>query len=316
MPKTISIIAPFLNEESVIQVFYVAIEKIMDNNSYEFELLLVDDGSNDKSLKIAHEIAKLDSRVKILSLSRNFGQIAAFSCGLKYANGDAAILMDIDLQDPPEIIDSFLLEWEKGAKIVNAKRISRAGESNFKILSSKIFFRILRKLSSVNIPLDTGYFSLLDREIIDLYNSLGEKNKFPRGLIPWFGFTQKEIAFSRQQRLQGETKYKLTKLISLAIDGLTSFSTKPLRFASVFGVIISFFSALFAFFTVFSKVLDLGFSVPGYTTLVALLGFLSGIQLVTLGIVGEYLGKVYEEVKNRPEFIVNFEKSTISERKE
>lgn len=272
---------------------------------YRFEILFIDDGSVDQTLKILHDIAAQDIHVSVLSLSRNFGHQAAVSCGLEHAKGDAVIIIDVDLQDPPSLISEMILAWESGCQNVYARRIERKGESFFKRASAKSFYRILNSISEVDIPLDTGDFRLLDREVVDAFLRMPERSRFLRGMFPWLGFKQKEVQFIRNERYAGQTKYSMKKMVNLAVDGVLGFSVKPLRMAIWVGLFFSATSFGYSVAALISKILSMGSLLPGYTTIVVLLSFLGGIQLLAIGMIGEYLGRTYLEVKSRPMFIVN-----------
>lgn len=307
--KKISIVIPFLNEEEVIVSLLNKIEISIDKLKYSFEIIFVDDGSTDKTLDFIIEKSAKDSKYKYISLSRNFGHQTAVSCGLKHARGDAVIVMDADLQDPPEIIGAYLDKWEEGYEVVYAVRTNRK-ENFIKRFFYWSFYRILKLIVEVDIPLDTGDFSLIDRKVVDVLNSMPERNRFVRGLRAWSGFKQVGIPYDRAGRIAGDSKYPFKKLVRLATDGILSFSTFPLTLAikigififciSLFGIIFTFFQRIF--FEEFSKI---GLSPsPGFATIVISILFLGGIQIFFLGIIGSYIIRIYDEVKGRPNWII------------
>ena len=271
--QTISIVAPCFNEELVIYEFYIQLKKVIDLLPYKFQVIFVDDGSQDRTTKIIRDICSDDVRVNLLSLSRNFGHEAASTCGLHYSTGDAVILIDADLQDPPKIIKLFLEEWEKGWQVVYGTRLSRQGESKSKLFFAKKFYRVLQMLSDVHMPLDTGNFRLLDREVVDSFLMMNESNRFVRGMTSWLGFDQISVPFERDSRFAGATKYSLSNSMNLAFDGVFGFSIKPLRIATVVGSFFSIGATLFSLIVLICKLFSIGVFTPGYASLIILISF-------------------------------------------
>lgn len=303
--KTVTIIVPCYNEESNIDLLYDRLKKLTDSLSgYDFQILLVNDGSKDNTLSKMQELHETDKTVSYLSLSRNFGKENAMLAGLDYAEGDAVILMDADLQDPPELIPQMLAEWEKGYDDVYARRRSRAGETWLKKATAHWYYRILRKFADIDIPADVGDFRLLDRQAVDALCSLRERQRYTKGLFSWIGYNKKELLFDRDPRAAGNSKMNFFKLFSLAVDGITSFSVAPLRLASVLGLVISTIAFLYLLFVII-KTLLFGDPVAGYPSMISIILFMGGIQLIVLGIIGEYVGRIFNEAKGRPEYLVN-----------
>ena len=304
--KKISVVIPMYFEEEVVSECYNRTKKILNSlNNYEHEIVFVNDGSKDKTLEILANIAKNDMCVKILSFSRNFGHQAAVTAGLKYTTGDAVVIMDADLQDPPEVIIEMIKLWENGNEVIYAKRKSREGESRFKLFTAKMFYKILNGLSDVNIPKDTGDFRLADRKVIDVINSLPEHNKFLRGLFSWVGFKQTPLEYERKQRFAGKTKYPLKKMLKLASDGIISFSTKPLKILGAVGLISVIASIIILIYALISYIFNLNQLTAGWTSIMVTVTFLGGIQLLSIWLISEYIGKIYDESKGRPEYIID-----------
>ena len=303
--KKITIIIPCYNEEKGLDILYERLLKVFSQiNAYIFQILLVDDGSEDNTLGKMKELHAKDSSVSYLSLSRNFGKENAMLAGLDYAKGDAVILMDADLQDPPELISQMIKEWENGYDDVYARRRTRAGETWFKKTSAHFYYRILQKFADIDIPADVGDFRLLDRQAVNALCSLREKQRYTKGLFCWIGYNKKELLFDRDPRAAGSSKMKFLKLFGLAVDGITSFSVAPLRFASVLGLLI--YSAAFVYLLfVVGKTLLFGDPVAGYPSMISVILFMGGIQLVVLGIIGEYVGRIFYEAKGRPDYLVS-----------
>lgn len=306
----ISIVIPIYNEEENIHNLCSRLQKASVLWKEDYEILFVDDGSEDKSYKLLLSERAKNKRVKIVKLSRNFGHQSAISAGIKKAKGDAVVIMDGDLQDPPEELEQFLTKWREGYHVVYAIRTKRK-ESFFKRVAYKIFYLILAKISNIDIPLDSGDFCVMDRKVVDALNKeFPEKNRFVRGLRAYAGFKQIGVKYERAQRAAGEVKYTFSKLMKLALDGLLDFSVVPLKLATISGIIISMFSFLAGIFIIFHRILDFkifGYSpvdVPGYASMSIGIYFLSGIILLFLGIIGEYLGRIYFEIKKRPTYII------------
>lgn len=299
--KLISIIVPVLNEENNIFLLWQKIKKNLKN--FNYELIFINDGSSDGTQSIIEKIIEKDKKVKLINLSRNFGQQIAISCGIDYAQGDAAIFMDADLQDPPKLIPAMIEKWQEGFDVVYAVRKAREGEGILKKLTASIFYRILTFLSGTKIPVDTGDFRLISKKVILVLRRTKEYQRFMRGLISWVGFSQIGIEFTRGKRFSGKTKYPLFSMIKFALDGILSFSLFPLRLVSMMGIITAAILVLLIFYSFYRTII--GQTVPGWASTTIIILFLGSIQLISIGIIGEYLGRVYEEVKRRPLYIVN-----------
>jgi glycosyltransferase involved in cell wall biosynthesis len=308
MNPTFSIVAPIYNEEAVLLELYHRVTEVMDQLGEPWELVLVDDGSRDRSAEIIAEIHENDPRVKGISFSRNFGFQEAVTAGLDYAAGDAVILTDADLQDPPEVIPEMIAKWREGYDVVYGVRTEREGESWHKKFTAKAFYRIIHGITSVNIPLDTGDFRLMDRRVVDSLRRMRERNRFLRGMVPWVGYRQTGIHFRRAARYAGEAKYSsYRRMIKFATNAVTSFSYVPLQLATYLGFVIAVISGLAILVVVLLRLFGPDTPLSGQaTTLVAVL-FLGGVQLISLGIIGEYLGRIYDEVKGRPLYLVDKE---------
>ena len=309
--KLLSIISPAYNEAENIDEFYSRVLSATKNLNLEIEIIYINDGSKDDTVRIINKQREKDERITIIDLSRNFGKEIALTAGLDHASGDAAIVIDSDLQDPPELIPRLVEEWTNGYDVVNARRIKRKGESFLKKIISYIYYRLLFHLSDINIPIDTGDFRLLNKNALDSLLKLREKHRYMKGLFAWVGFKQKEIEYERDARYKGKTKWNVFGLFSLAFDGLTSFSILPLRLASIIGFLSAFFGFIYGVIIVTKKVFFLE-PVVGFTSLVVLITFFGGIQLLSIGIIGEYIGRIFNETKNRPLYIVrNIKKSVF-----
>lgn len=303
--KIITILVPCYNEENNINLLYNRLKNLIKSlPCYEFQILLINDGSKDKTLDRMQELHESDQRVSYLSLSRNFGKENAMLAGLDYASGDAVILMDADLQDPPELIPQMIAEWEKGYDDVYARRRSRAGETWLKKTTAHLYYRLLRKFADIDIPVDVGDFRLLDRQAVDALCTLRERQRYTKGLFSWIGYNKKELLFDRDPRAAGNSKMNFLKLFGLAVDGITSFSVAPLRLASVLGLVISTVAFLYLLFVII-KTLLFGDPVAGYPSMISIILFMGGIQLIVLGIIGEYVGRIFYEAKGRPDYLVS-----------
>lgn len=313
--KKISIIVPVFNEEENLQEFYNRIKKVFNNLEYDYELIYIDDGSKDKSVIILNELIKKDSKVKAFLLSRNFGHQIAISCGIDNAIGDAIITMDGDLQHPPELIPNLLEEWGNGYEIVQTIRKSTDDASVFKKLTSKIYYKLINKISKVHITPGGSDFRLMDKKVVEAFKLYKERARFIRGIVNNLGFKTKMVEFVAPARFAGTSKFSLKKMLHFALDGITSFSNIPLRIAFYVGLILGFFSLLLLGHVLYSKYIAQD-AVLGWTTLAVSVLFLGGIQLVGIGILGEYIGKVFEEVKQRPLYIVGkkLEHNNLSEK--
>jgi dolichol-phosphate mannosyltransferase len=272
----------------------------MEQLDGDVELILIDDGSRDRSLKMMRELHHRDNRVHYLSLARNFGHQIAVTAGLNFVQGKCIIVMDADLQDPPELILTMLEKWHQGYQVVYAQRISRQQESRLKRLTAYLFYRILRRLAKVDIPVDTGDFCLMDRQVVDILNSMPERNRYIRGLRAWVGFRQTSVLFERNPRFAGDVKYTFGKSLSLAIDGIISFSTVPLRLATYLGIISAAIAMIMIILVLYWRIFAPVSHLIGYTLITISMFFLGSVQLICIGILGEYIGRIYEEVKGRP----------------
>lgn len=303
--KKISVVIPMYYEEEVAQKCYERMSEVLKSIiDYDYEIICVNDGSKDKTLQILEKIAESDKNVKVLSFARNFGHQCAVTAGLKEVTGDVVVIIDADLQDPPELIPQMLKLWEEGNEVIYGKRKSRDGESAFKLLTAKMFYKTLNALSDVEIPKDTGDFRLVDRKVVDTINTLPEHNKFLRGLFSWVGYKQKAFEYERKERFAGETKYPLKKMLKLASDGIISFSTKPLKLIGILGgvcIAISLILLIYIIVNAIGKFNYLSVSWPIITAIT----FFSGVQLMTIWIISEYIGRIYDESKKRPQYIVD-----------
>lgn len=303
--KKISVIIPMYYEEEVVQECYNKMTQVLSNiKDYEYEIICVNDGSKDKTLSILEKIAENDKKVKVISFSRNFGHQCAVTAGLQYVTGDAIVIIDADLQDPPELIPEMLKLWEEGNEVIYGKRKSRDGESKFKLLTASMFYKTLNALSDVDIPKDTGDFRLVDRKVVDVINSLPEHNKFLRGLFSWVGFKQTPFEYERKERFAGKTKYPLKKMLKLAQDGIFSFSTKPLKVVGTMGIISIAISVIILIYAILSYIFNWNNLTAGWTSLMVTMTFLSGMILISLWMIGEYIGRIYDETKRRPQYII------------
>lgn len=300
---TYSIVVPVFNEEEVIEVTYGRLKKVMDTTGRSYELLFVNDGSADNTAQILSQICQKDTNVKLINFSRNFGHQIAISAGMDNALGQAIVVIDADLQDPPEVILQMIEKWQEGYEVVYAKRKERRGETLFKKWTAAMFYRLLRSLTDVDIPVDSGDFRLIDRKVCNAMKNIKEKNRFVRGLVSWVGFRQTAVEYVREERFAGETKYPLHKMIKLSMDAMTSFSHKPLKLAVYLGFSFSFLSFLYLLFAICERLFTPN-TVPGWTAIMATSLFFNGIILIILGIIGEYIGRIYDETKDRPLYII------------
>lgn len=298
-----SLVIPIWNEQAVIPVLYERVVQVMESTAERWELLFVNDGSTDRSLALLVALQANDPRVKVLNFSRNFGHQIAITAGCDYAEGDAVIVMDADLQDPPEVLLRMIDRWREGYDVAYAVRTKRAGETRFKLWSASLFYRLIRSIAEIDIPMDAGDFRLMDRKVVLAMRGLREKNRFMRGLSSWVGFKQVAVEYERAARYAGETKYPLRKMVRLAFNAITSFSHLPLQMATYTGFFFAGFSGLGIVLAVIMRLFGHQQLLGQATTLVSVL-FLGGVQLIFLGILGEYLGRIYDEVKNRPLYIV------------
>lgn len=303
--KTISILIPAYNEEEVLGHLYKRLQELAENVAeYEFEFLFVNDGSRDKTLEILRELAQKDHRIAYVNLSRNFGKETAMIAGLDHVTGDATVIIDADLQDPPELIPQMISFWEEGYDDVYAKRRSRAGESWFKKKTSTWFYSVLQRSTSIQIQRDTGDFRLMSRRFVDALKEFRESERYTKGMYSWVGLRKKEILYDRDPRAAGTTKWNYLKLVNLAIDGITSFTTAPLRISSFLGIVVSLFAFIYIVYLVLRTLL-FGTDLAGYPSMMAVILFLGGVQLLSLGIIGEYIGRIFNETKQRPLYLID-----------
>lgn len=302
----ISVVIPLYNEEGNVPELIRRIGAILNKLAGEgdtFEIIAVNDGSGDGTLQALRDERARQPNLTIVNLSRNFGHQIAATAGLDVSRGDAVILMDGDLQDPPELIEQFIEKWREGYDVVYATRRERRGENRFKLFTARLFYRVIRRLTNVSIPVDTGDFRLMSRRVVEALGQTREKHRFLRGLVSWVGFEQVGVAYDRDPRYSGKTKYPISKMLHFAIDGITSFSEAPLRFATYLGFIVSGFAFVYAVVVLILKILQL--NEPGYTSTMIAILFLGGVQLIGIGILGEYVGRVYDQVKARPLYFVS-----------
>lgn len=301
---TYSLVVPIWNEEKIIPELYRRVVNVMDSTGAPWEMICVNDGSRDSSLRLLTQLHEQDARIKVLDFSRNFGHQIAITAGADFAEGDAVIVMDSDLQDPPEVITNLIAKWQEGYEVVYAVRSRREGETWFKLTTAKLFYRLLKRITDVEIPIDTGDFRLMDRRVVLAMRQLREQHRFMRGLSSWVGFKQMGVYYERAERYAGETKYPLRKMVRLANTAITNFSYLPLQLATYLGFALATLSLIGMILAVVLRLSGSSFFLGQATTLVSVL-LLGGIQLIVLGIIGEYLGRIYDEVKGRPLYIVS-----------
>lgn len=305
MPKPIySIIAPIYNETGNIQELYRRLREVLDSTGEDWELILIDDGSTDDSADLIRQYADQDSRIRPVIFARNFGHQIAVTAGLDFSRGDAVVIIDSDLQDPPEVILDLISKWKEGYQVVYAIRSEREGESWFKLFTASLFYRLISNITDVNIPLDAGDFRLLDRQVVNVLNQMREKHRFLRGMSSWVGFRQTGVPYRRAARQVGETKYPFRKMFRLAINAVTSFSYFPLQLATYIGFIAAGLSILAIPVVIAIRLWGTETPLLGQTTTLIAVLFLGGVQLISLGILGEYIGRLYDEAKGRPLYIV------------
>ena len=305
--KKISVVIPMYYEEEVVDICYKRVVNNLKNLSdkYNYEIIFINDGSKDATLEILKKIASNDDNVKIISFSRNFGHQAAVTAGIRNVTGDAVIIMDADLQDPPELFEGMIEKWEEGYEVVYGKRKTREGESIFKLLTARMFYNTLNKLSEIEIPKNTGDFRLVDRKVIDVIATLPEHNKFLRGLFSWVGFNQYAYEYNRVNRVAGKTKYPFKKMFKLAADGILSFSAKPLKIVGAIGIFSVIVSIIILIYSIVSYMFKLNSLTPGWTSIMCTMTFIGGIILISLWMIGEYIARIYEESLGRPEYIID-----------
>lgn len=297
---TYSLIIPVYNEEDSLLELYRRLAIVLTQVDGSAELLFVNDGSRDRSIAVLRHLCEQDDRVRYLSLARNFGHQIAVTAGLNFARGQAVVVLDADLQDPPELIPDMVQLWQQGYEVVYAQRTERRCEGWFKRATAYLFYRLLQRLADVDMPLDTGDFCLMDRRVVDVLNAMPERNRYIRGLRSWVGFRQTAIAFQRDPRFAGEVKYTVGKSLALAVNGLVSFSKVPLRIATYVGLLSAIVAIVMALLVIYWRLFYAASPLTGYATIAAAVFFLGAVQLFSIGILGEYIGRIYEEVKNRP----------------
>jgi polyisoprenyl-phosphate glycosyltransferase len=300
---TYSLVIPAYNEEGVVQELATRLRALMDALDGAAEAVIVDDGSSDRTYELLVAIARADARFKLVRLSRNFGHQTALTAGVDVTSGNAVIVLDADLQDPPEVVLELAAKWREGYDVVYAIRDVRAGETWFKRQTAEWFYRAFNRISEVKVPLDVGDFRLVDRRALDVFARMRESNRFIRGMFSWIGLRQTGVLYKRDERFAGETKYPLTKMLRFATTGLISFSPAPLRFALRVGFLVSFVSFGLGIWSLFVKITGF-YEVPGWTSIVVVVTFIGGIQLIMLGVIGEYIGDIHAEVKQRPLYVV------------
>jgi len=300
----LSIVIPVYNEQEIILLLFERLKKAVETITANYELVFVNDGSKDATLFKLIELSKIDNRVKFISFSRNFGHQIAVTAGLEHSSGKAVVIIDADLQDPPELIPEMYKKYREGYEVVYAKRIKRKGETFFKRFTAKLFYRILKRITSVEIPTDVGDFRLIDRRIVDYLKMMPEQNKFLRGQIAWLGFRQTFVEFERDSRTTGKTGYPLGKMIKFALDGITGFSNAPLKLVTNLGLLFSFVAFIVILYALYSHFF-LHQTITGWTSLIISSMFIGGIQLLSVGIIGEYISRINTNVQNRPLYIVD-----------
>lgn len=302
-PITLSVVVPCFNEEAVIEETHHRLSRVLKCLGCTYEIIYVNDGSHDNTLPLLKEIQAKDDTVRVVSFSRNFGHQMAVTAGIDHAAGEAVVLIDADLQDPPELIGQMLEKWREGYQVVYGQRQARAGESFFKVFTAKLFYRLINRLSDVPIPLDTGDFRLMSRQVVDVIRRMPERDRFIRGMVSWVGFRQCPILYQRAERFAGTSKYPLKKMLAFAADGILSFSIKPLHLATTFGFLASGFAFLGILYALVLRLFT-SYWVSGWTLLIISILFLGGVQLICLGIIGEYVGRIYSATKRRPLYLV------------
>jgi len=299
----LSIVVPLHNEEAIVETLVQRLKTVMDGLGVNTEVILVNDGSRDRTAEVLRQARGADQRFKVIHLSRNFGHQRAITAGLDYADGDACIIMDGDLQDPPELIPDLLTRWREGYEVVHAVRSERRGETFIKKLTAKWFYRILQAMTDVPIAKDSGDFRLMDRKVVQALRRIQERSRFLRGLVNWVGYRQTSVSYPREARMAGETKFSMRRMIRFATDAITSFSIIPLQMATTFGLVVSATAFVYAVSVLYDHFVT-GRTVAGWTSLMIVVLFFGGIQMIFLGVLGEYLGRVFEEVKQRPLYLI------------
>jgi polyisoprenyl-phosphate glycosyltransferase len=300
----ISVIIPVYNEEANIPFLFDRLSQVLSVFDNSIEYIFINDGSKDRSIQLIKELAEKNNSVKYIDFSRNFGHQVAVTAGLDHCTGKSAIIMDADLQDPPELIIQLYNKWKEGYEVVYAKRLERQGDGFVKKFTAKMFYRLLKKITAINIPLDTGDFRLIDRKVVDVLKQMPEQQKFLRGQISWIGFRQTFVEYDREPRYSGKTSYTYKKMLHFALDGITSFTNLPLKFATLTGFIVSGISFFMILYALYSRFISKNY-VPGWTSLMLTVLFIGGVQLISLGIIGEYISRMNANTKNRPLYIIN-----------
>lgn len=303
MASDISVIVPVYDEEQTLTEFYACLSKVIDSQAETFEIIFVNDGSKDQTETMLRQLRQRDQRVKLIHFSRNFGHQMAITAGINLAKGRACIVIDGDLQDPPEVIPDMLQLWRSGFDVVYGMRKERHGENSFKILTASLFYKILSRLARIEIPQNVGDFRLLDRKVIDALKSIPERNRFVRGLVSWVGFKQTYLSYERNARHAGATKYPFWKMLKFAIDGITSFSDIPLKLATWMGLALSFLSVLLVLWVIWAKLFT-DRTVLGWASIMIAILLIGSVQLFTVGILGEYIGRIFDEAKQRPLYLI------------
>ena len=299
----LSVVIPIYNEEGNIPLLYERLTAVMQGMGISWEFIFINDGSRDRSIQLLKELGGKDPRVRYIDFSRNFGHQIAVSAGLDHSRGEAVVIMDADLQDPPELLPDMYRKYKEGFEVVYARRRSREGESWFKKTTARLFYRMLSRLSTVEIPLDTGDFRIIDHKVVEVLRNMPEKSKFLRGQISWIGFRQTFLEYDRQERHAGETNYPFKKMLSLALDGITGFSDLPLRFVTYFGLLVTGFAFLGTLYVLYSRFVMRDY-VEGWSSLMITVLFIGGVQMIAIGVIGEYLSRIHANVRNRPLYIV------------
>ena len=300
-----SVVAPCWNEEGSLPALYRRVKEVMVQTGESWELVLVNDGSTDRTRELMQELHNADPRVHYIDFARNFGHQIAVTAGMDYAQGDAVILIDADLQDPPELILEMIKKWQEGYEVVFAVRSTRKGETWFKIFTAKLFYRLIYRITDVDIPLDTGDFRLMDRKVVDQMKVMKERHRFIRGMTSWIGFKQTGVYYVREERFAGETKCPLRRMVKFALTAITGFSYFPLQLATIIGFIVAILSILFILVVIVARLSGTQGGFEGQATTLVMVLFLGSVQLISLGIIGEYLGRIYDEVRGRPLYVVN-----------
>ena len=298
-----SVVVPVYNEEEVVSVSYERLKVVMDSMQEDYEIIFINDGSRDNTAQIIANIIEKDNNIRLLNFSRNFGHMPAITAGMQYSKGDAVIIIDADLQDPPEVLPEMAALWKDGYDVVYGKRKERKGESFFKEWSASWFYRLINSMVSIDLPVDTGEFRIMDRKVCDAVNRLPERHRYMRGLVSWVGFRQTAYEYVRVERYAGTTKYPFTKMLSFAMDAITALSYKPLKLATSLGFVISFLSFIYMLVILWQSLFT-DTTITGWASTIGIVLFTQGIVLMILGLMGEYIGRIFEEMKSRPVYIV------------